>query len=400
MCLMKIIKFWILIVTFCKTYRGHTVGLHQKPALVSAVLGEAVTLNCTFEKHMSGERMLWYKQKSGRTFQAVGLKFSHTHTIILPEFNKSGIKVETTETSILLHIPNVSKEDEGMYFCGIYLVDIMKFSTGTFLVVRGNPGLTISVVQSPVLGRVSPGESVSLQCTVLSQRRTAELQVLWFRAAAGDTHPEIIYIHHNSSYQCEISSSPHSCVYNLSKSLLSLSDTGTYYCAVATCGKILFGNGTTIDLPKTVSPAMIWLGAALGACVIVIFAQAILICKWRSSRPSSEKQGTATVRKISQVYLKHCTFVFCIIFVEMCANALVCSHHFKSILVMLCYVQLALLKFQKVHGDKSGMSKVRYFCEIRFLKIVTGTLRSSDLSVQALIPDTMHAKTDSNNYSE
>uniref|UniRef100_A0A4W4F879 Ig-like domain-containing protein n=1 Tax=Electrophorus electricus TaxID=8005 RepID=A0A4W4F879_ELEEL len=229
-------------------YRGHTVGLHQKPALVSAVLGEAVTLNCTFEKHMSGERMLWYKQKSGRTFQAVGLKFSHTHTIILPEFNKSGIKVETTETSILLHIPNVSKEDEGMYFCGIYLVDIMKFSTGTFLVVRGNPGLTISVVQSPVLGRVSPGESVSLQCTVLSQRRTAELQVLWFRAAAGDTHPEIIYIHHNSSYQCEISSSPHSCVYNLSKSLLSLSDTGTYYCAVATCGKILFGNGTTIDL--------------------------------------------------------------------------------------------------------------------------------------------------------
>uniref|UniRef100_A0A4W4E1Q0 Ig-like domain-containing protein n=1 Tax=Electrophorus electricus TaxID=8005 RepID=A0A4W4E1Q0_ELEEL len=233
-----------------------------------------------------GERMLWYKQKSGRTFQAVGLKFSHTHTIILPEFNKSGIKVETTETSILLHIPNVSKEDEGMYFCGIYLVDIMKFSTGTFLVVRG---LTISVVQSPVLGRVSPGESVSLQCTVLSQRRTAELQVLWFRAAAGDTHPEIIYIHHNSSYQCEISSSPHSCVYNLSKSLLSLSDTGTYYCAVATCGKILFGNGTTIDLPKTVSPAMIWLGAALGACVIVIFAQAILICKWRSSRPSSGK---------------------------------------------------------------------------------------------------------------
>ncbi|XP_035387872.1 uncharacterized protein LOC118242259 [Electrophorus electricus] len=110
----------------------------------------------------------------------------------------------------------------------------------------------------------------------------------------------IIYTHHNSSHQCEISSSPHSCVYNFSKSVLSLSDTGTYYCAVATCGKILLGNGTTVDLTKTVSPAVIWLGAALGACVIVIFVQAILICKWRNCRPSSEKQSTATVRKINQ----------------------------------------------------------------------------------------------------
>uniref|UniRef100_A0AAY5ESE8 Ig-like domain-containing protein n=1 Tax=Electrophorus electricus TaxID=8005 RepID=A0AAY5ESE8_ELEEL len=172
--------------------------------------------------------------------------------------------------------------------------------------------LNISAVQSPVLGRVPPGESVFLQCTVLSERRTAELRVLWFRAAAGDSHPEIIYTHHNSSHQCEISSSPHSCVYNFSKSVLSLSDTGTYYCAVATCGKILLGNGTTVDLSKHLNtfcycmkflkfyihwscdeiqshPAVIWLGAALGACVIVIFVQAILICKWRNCRPSSGK---------------------------------------------------------------------------------------------------------------
>uniref|UniRef100_A0AAY5EK69 Ig-like domain-containing protein n=1 Tax=Electrophorus electricus TaxID=8005 RepID=A0AAY5EK69_ELEEL len=227
-----------------------------------------------------GERMLWYKQKSGRTFQEVGLKFSHTNSIIFPEFNKSGIKVETTESSISLHFPNVSKEDEGMYFCGIILADIMKFSSGTFLVVTGNPGLTISVVQSPVLGTVSPGESVSLQCTVLSERRTAELRVLWFRAATRDIHPEIIYTHHNSSHQCEISSSPHSCVYNFSKSVLSLSDTGTYYCAVVTCGKILLGNGTTVYIP--LDPVVIFLGAALGVCVLVISAQAVLNCKRRN----------------------------------------------------------------------------------------------------------------------
>ncbi|CAB1351610.1 unnamed protein product [Coregonus sp. 'balchen'] len=41
-----------------------------------------------------------------------------------------------------------------------------------------------------------------------------------------------------------------SCVYNLPKRNLSLSDAGTYYCAVASCGEILFGNGTKLDIHK------------------------------------------------------------------------------------------------------------------------------------------------------
>ncbi|KAJ8281791.1 hypothetical protein COCON_G00043100 [Conger conger] len=41
-----------------------------------------------------------------------------------------------------------------------------------------------------------------------------------------------------------------SCVYNFPKRNLSLSDAGTYYCAVATCGEILFGNETKMDVEK------------------------------------------------------------------------------------------------------------------------------------------------------
>ncbi|XP_076879016.1 uncharacterized protein LOC143527589 [Brachyhypopomus gauderio] len=139
--------------------------------------------------------------------------------------------------------------------------------------------LNISVVQSPDVGRVPPGESVSLQCSVLSERRTAELQVFWFRSSAGDSHPEIISTHHNSSRQCEISSSPHSCVYNLSKSVLSVSDTGTYYCAVLTCGKILLGNGTTVCLTRPVDALVFCLGAALGVSVAVVCALVFFSCK-------------------------------------------------------------------------------------------------------------------------
>ncbi|KAJ8337709.1 hypothetical protein SKAU_G00366750 [Synaphobranchus kaupii] len=39
-----------------------------------------------------------------------------------------------------------------------------------------------------------------------------------------------------------------SCVYNFPKRNLSFSDAGTYYCAVATCGEILFGGGTKLDI--------------------------------------------------------------------------------------------------------------------------------------------------------
>uniref|UniRef100_A0A3B4D4Y8 Ig-like domain-containing protein n=1 Tax=Pygocentrus nattereri TaxID=42514 RepID=A0A3B4D4Y8_PYGNA len=111
------------------------------------------------------------------------------------------------------------------------------------------------------IASVSPGESVTLQCTVLSEITAADLRVLWFRAAAGQSFPEIIYTHQNSSSrQCEISSSTSSSLYEFSKNILDHIHTGTYYCAVAACGKIIFGNGTSVELSKSFC-------ALLGACV-------------------------------------------------------------------------------------------------------------------------------------
>ncbi|CAB1351604.1 unnamed protein product [Coregonus sp. 'balchen'] len=61
-----------------------------------------------------------------------------------------------------------------------------------------------------------------------------------------------MYTHGYRSDQCEKSpetgSPTQSCVYNLPKRNLSLSDAGTYYCAVATCGETLFGNRTKLDI--------------------------------------------------------------------------------------------------------------------------------------------------------
>ncbi|XP_036423856.1 uncharacterized protein LOC118806534 [Colossoma macropomum] len=193
--------------------------------------------------------MFWYKQKLGQTLQLVGTVIAHLQPIIVPKFDPSRISLETKPSSVSLTLKRTTEDDEGIYFCGKSDGNAIQFSSGTFLAVTGHPKLSVSVLQTPVWGSVSPGELVTLQCTVLSEIRAAELRVLWFRAAAGQSFPEIIYTHQNSSSrQCEISSSTHSCVYNFSKNILDHNHTGTYYCAVAACGEIIFGNGASVEL--------------------------------------------------------------------------------------------------------------------------------------------------------
>lgn len=94
------------------------------------------------------------------------------------------------------------------------------------------------------------GESLALQCSVQAFNSSCEEQsVFWFRQRSGESHPGIIYTHGDGSEECKKSSeagSPtQSCVYTLPN--LTTSDNGTFYCAVAACGKILFGNGIKVE---------------------------------------------------------------------------------------------------------------------------------------------------------
>ncbi|KAM7389138.1 hypothetical protein PAMP_023132 [Pampus punctatissimus] len=111
---------------------------------------------------------------------------------------------------------------------------------------------------STVSDPVRPGDSVTLQCSVVSESQNemcpGETSVYWYRAGSHASHPAFIYTDGNSRDICRekpgIHSSPKSCVYRFSKNVSS-SDAGTYYCAVATCGDILFGNGTKVELGCT-----------------------------------------------------------------------------------------------------------------------------------------------------
>ncbi|XP_029918557.1 uncharacterized protein LOC115367005 [Myripristis murdjan] len=141
---------------------------------------------------------------------------------------------------------------------------------------------TSSIIEVFPSEPVYPGDPVALQCSLLSDSENkacpAEHSVFWFRS--DESHPRIIYTHGNRGDGCEKSpeagSPPQSCVYNFSKNSGSSSDAGTYYCAVATCGEILFGNGAKLDIKANWDNYMaqhillLVLSAALAICLIVI----------------------------------------------------------------------------------------------------------------------------------
>uniref|UniRef100_UPI001A992C8B uncharacterized protein LOC120813860 n=1 Tax=Gasterosteus aculeatus aculeatus TaxID=481459 RepID=UPI001A992C8B len=150
----------------------------------------------------------------------------------------------------------------------------------TFLIIEGPEADVPVITKSAPADPVRPGDSVTLQCSVLSVSEETECpegqKVFWFKAGSDRSPPHVIYVHGNRD-GCEQSPEappPHRCVYSFSKNISS-SDAGTYYCAAATCGQMLLGEGTTLeteaplmwDLQETV---LIVLSAALAFCLLVV----------------------------------------------------------------------------------------------------------------------------------
>lgn len=113
-----------------------------------------------------------------------------------------------------------------------------------------------TVVQLPAgSDPVQPGDSVTLQCSVISSSGNSscpdEHSVHWFGAGSDKSLANIIYTDGKGSDECnkkpESTLSSKSCVYRLSKNITS-SDAETYYCALVICGEVIFGNGTKLNI--------------------------------------------------------------------------------------------------------------------------------------------------------
>ncbi|XP_025766207.1 signal-regulatory protein beta-2-like isoform X7 [Oreochromis niloticus] len=234
-------KMIVLWVTLLVLHRGYTLV-----PVTTVQLGETVTIPCHLPAiETIRKEVHWYKQSAGDTLKIIWTMRESATPEFAPEFNNSRLKVNHDKHFTSLTILKTNQEDEGIYHCGFTEWRKNTEWTGTYLLVKGNTQRTSNY--TVVKEKVHPGASVTLQCSVLSSsnRKTCPggHNVFWFREA-NTSHPSIIYTDGNRHHECEKrSDTEQSCVYRLSKNISS-SDSGTYYCAVATCGKILFGNAT------------------------------------------------------------------------------------------------------------------------------------------------------------
>uniref|UniRef100_A0A8C5FSZ6 Uncharacterized LOC115552295 n=2 Tax=Gadus morhua TaxID=8049 RepID=A0A8C5FSZ6_GADMO len=257
------------------------IQAQESPRLVSmesAGLGDTVTLHCEAQQ-MDCSNLYWYKQCLGCYPEMVASKVFQVATM-KPHINLTLTEVEGACVFNLI-IQNVTKGDEANYFCQQYTRAY--WNNGTFLSIKDDNHRFVSqtVVQQPVSASAQLGDPVSLECSITSQRTDhssqcrGEPSVYWFRSGSGPSHSAAIYMNGNRRGECQNSSgppsAPQSCVYTLPKNNVDSSDAGTYYCALAACGEVVFGNGIKLEItePNRHLVTMV-LGILLACCLAVI----------------------------------------------------------------------------------------------------------------------------------
>ncbi|KAG9274105.1 hypothetical protein AMEX_G10947, partial [Astyanax mexicanus] len=198
-------------------------------------IGENVSIKCeqSFIKDNHQYSYAWYKQSYGKLPQIVVRLVNNNSNVRYTRQFQQRFNTSLKGDQLVLNIQETVEEDSGTYFCARVKTDVSEFGSGTLLIFNGKSSLQCSVLMA------------TLSCS-------GDHSVYWFRPDSGEPRPGIIFTHGDSSSPCTRSSetvSPtQSCFYKLPKNNLSLSDAGTYYCAVAACGEILFGNGTKLHV--------------------------------------------------------------------------------------------------------------------------------------------------------
>uniref|UniRef100_A0A7N8Y0J1 Uncharacterized LOC113137501 n=1 Tax=Mastacembelus armatus TaxID=205130 RepID=A0A7N8Y0J1_9TELE len=244
------ICFYLHFISAQKTTLKPATSVQQMRRFELVNVGDRLTLQCFYNGGDSAW-FFWYKQALGQKPKPICSFYVYdTKITFYDKFqNIPRFTLDTGNGKNHLTISDLEISDSATYYCARSYTYVMTFAEGTVVSVQGS-GLNIPAqVHQSASESIQPGGSVTLNCTVHTGTCDGEHRVYWFKHS-GKAHPGLIYTHRGSNDQCERKpeTQTHSCVYNLPMNSLNLSDAGTYYCAVVSCGRVLFGNGTRLNI--------------------------------------------------------------------------------------------------------------------------------------------------------
>ncbi|XP_023822024.1 uncharacterized protein LOC101157490 [Oryzias latipes] len=259
----------------------------QKPSaslqFQSVLVGEEVTLKCNHQG-TGADIIYWYKQPLGLKPQLMSeyLDFRKNGYFIDAFKNDPRLKLETDKDKHHIKISNLKMSDSATYYCISSDFYGVKHLGGYTVHVKDSTSDIHASVDQSSSENIHAGDSVTLNCTVHTGSCDGEQRVYWFKDSA-DSHPGLISTHGGRNDQCgrKNNTQTHSCVYELHMERLTESHAGIYYCAVVSCGHILFGNGTKLDLTAPLNSVI--LNTFVGLLTIMSVLVAFLLWKIKKS---------------------------------------------------------------------------------------------------------------------
>ncbi|XP_078020617.1 uncharacterized protein LOC117246278 isoform X2 [Epinephelus lanceolatus] len=297
--------FALYLTCLCLGITAQTTDLesssvHPHSGFLSVNTGEDLTLKCYYGGAATA-RLYWYKQTLGQKPTLISTFYLYDKKVYFEEEfkNSSRFSLDTENGRYHLTIRDLHISDSATYYCiscYLYSLDMLQSTLITVMDSLNVPAL----VHQSVSETIRPGGSVTLNCTVhTGSCDDGEHSVYWFKSSE-ESHPGLIYSHGGRNDQCERKpdTQTHTCVYNLPMKSLNLSHAGTYYCAVASCGHILFGDGTKLDFEgeEDSNVLVYFLSGTSTFSTILLVLLAVSVCMM-NKRNSCKSSGLPTCRK-------------------------------------------------------------------------------------------------------
>ncbi|XP_054914586.1 immunoglobulin kappa light chain-like [Poeciliopsis prolifica] len=275
-------------MSFQETHQTSFLSIYQESSFSSAQVGDKVTFRC-FYKGDDSAWVCWYKQSLGQKPKLISSFYNYRRTMTFyHEFQDSRrFQMDAENHTYSLTVSDLRVSDSATYYCAVNYAKVLTFAEGKTVSVRDSGSGSQASVAQPKYATVPSGGSVTLNCTIQTGSCGGEHTVYWFRTSDGST-PGLVYGHRAKNEQCEPNPyrQTHTCVYDLPVENQDASHAGTYYCAVASCGHIAFGNGTTLNFSLGEGNILFYLfvGSLFGSVATVLVVLLIIFVNTRKRR--------------------------------------------------------------------------------------------------------------------